>query len=382
MSCSNCYNGCAEIVSDKCVRYTGIDVPVLGIQTGDSLSYIEQSLIQFLTSTLNGVGILPIVDPTIICAIVNANLPTCGEFTLNDYISALIKSVCDLQTQIVVLDGRIDVIEANYTVECLDGVTSTSGTHAILQAVITKLCDLDLALSALALDVDTNYVKISDLDALIQAYLDSIPSSSKQYNKMIPYTVVEYYGSLSYFDATGAGLGDWEKLYLCNGLNGTPDKRGRVPVGAIQLVPGAALNAVVNPAVAGNPNYAVGDAIYGANTIILSAAQIPAHTHVATTAVIVTDTHRHFIAADIAENLPNLANATSPIVRTSNEGIYAEYALRANTTGLDATVGRTSQTAVGSINVGVGVTNAVNVGDQSHSNIQPTLACYYIMYIP
>ncbi len=382
MSCSNCYNGCAEIVSDKCVRYTGIDVPVLGIQTGDSLSYIEQSLIEFLTSTLNGVGIKPIIDPAIICAIVNANLPTCGEFTLNDYLSALIKSVCDLQTQIVVLDSRLDVIEANYTVECLTGVTSTSGTHAILQAVISKLCDLDLELSALALDVDTNYVKISELDTLIQAYLDSLPASSKQYNKMIPYTVVEYYGSLSYFDATGAGLGDWEKIYLCNGLNGTPDKRGRVPVGAIQLVPGGALSSVVNPAVAGNPNYAVGDAIFGANTITLSAAQIPAHTHVATTAVTVTDTHRHFIAADIAENLPNLANATSPIVRTSNEGIYAEYALRANTTGLDATVGRTSQTAVGSINVGVGVTNAVNVGDQSHSNIQPTLACYYIMYIP
>jgi microcystin-dependent protein len=382
MSCSNCYNGCAEIVSDKCVRYTGIDVPVLGIQTGDSLSYIEQSLIEFLTSTLNGVGIKPIIDPAIICAIVNANLPTCGEFTLNDYLSALIKSVCDLQTQIVVLDSRLDVIEANYTVECLTGVTSTSGTHAILQAVITKLCDFDLELSALALDVDTNYVKISELDTLIQAYLDSLPASSKQYNKMIPYTVVEYYGSLSYFDATGAGLGDWEKIYLCNGLNGTPDKRGRVPVGAIQLVPGGALSSVVNPAVAGNPNYAVGDAIFGANTITLSAAQIPAHTHVATTAVTVTDTHRHFIAADIAENLPNLANATSPIVRTSNEGIYAEYALRANTTGLDATVGRTSQTAVGSINVGVGVTNAVNVGDQSHSNIQPTLACYYIMYIP
>lgn len=382
MSCSNCYNGCAEIVSDKCVRYTGIDVPVLGIQTGDSLSYIEQSLIEFLTSTLNGVGIKPIVDPTIICAIVNANLPTCGEFTLNDYISALIKSVCDLQTQIAVLNGRVNVIEANYTVECLTGVTATSGTHAILQAVITKLCDLDLELSALILDVETNYVKISELDTLIQAYLDSLPASSKQYNKMIPYTAVEYYGSLSYFDATGAGLGDWEKLYLCNGLNGTPDKRGRVPVGAIQLVPGGALSSVVNPAVAGNPNYAVGDATFGANTITLSAAQIPAHTHVATAAVTVTDTHRHFIAADIAENLPNLANATTPIVRTTNEGTYSEYSLRANTTGLEATVGRTSQAAVGSINVGVGVTNAVNVGDQSHSNIQPTLACYYIMYIP
>ena len=50
MSCSNCFNGCAEIVSDQCVKYTGVPVAVLGIQTGDSLSYVEQSLIGFLTS--------------------------------------------------------------------------------------------------------------------------------------------------------------------------------------------------------------------------------------------------------------------------------------------------------------------------------------------
>lgn len=377
MSCSNCYNGCAEIVSDKCVRYTGIDVPVLGIQTGDSLSYIEQSLIEFLTSTLNGVGIKPIIDPAIICAIVNANLPTCGEFTLNDYLSALIKSVCDLQTQIVVLDGRLDVIEANYTVECLTGVTSTSGTHAILQAVITKLCDLDLELSALALDVDTNYVKISELDTLIQAYLDSLPASSKQYNKMIPYTVVEYYGSLSYFDATGAGLGDWEKIYLCNGLNGTPDKRGRVPVGAIQLVPGGALSSVVSPAVAGNPNYAVGDAIYGANTIILSAAQIPAHTHVAT--AVVSDTHYHYQFTNTVNTTDVVVDSVNQVARALNLSSPTPLEYTMNSSPFPATVGKTGTTQ-GSISVGV--TNAVNVGDQSHSNIQPTLACYYIMYIP
>lgn len=368
MSCSNCYNGCAEIVSDKCVRYTGIDVPVLGIQTGDSLSYIEQSLIEFLTSTLNGVGIKPIIDPAIICAIVNANLPTCGEFTLNDYLSALIKSVCDLQTQIVVLDGRLDVIEANYTVECLTGVTSTSGTHAILQAVISKLCDLDLELSALALDVDTNYVKISELDTLIQAYLDSAPSSSKQYNKMIPYTVVEYYGSLSYFDATGAGLGDWEKLYLCNGLNGTPDKRGRVPVGAIQLVPGGALNAVVNPANPGNPNYAVGDAIFGANTITLDATQIPAHVHS------ITDPgHDHFVSGNGSTASCAIADNLTAIASGGSCGTNDAYTLRPST--LAATVG------VSSLDI-TGISINSTGGGLAHSNIQPTLACYYIMYIP
>ncbi|BCU97892.1 MAG: hypothetical protein CM15mV19_1420 [uncultured marine virus] len=46
-NCSNCYNGCTEITSDKCVKYTGVDVPILGIKNGDSLSYVEQALITF-----------------------------------------------------------------------------------------------------------------------------------------------------------------------------------------------------------------------------------------------------------------------------------------------------------------------------------------------
>ena len=75
MSCSNCYNGCSEITSDKCVRYTGIDVPVLGIKNGDSLSYVEQALIEFLVSTLDGSGIKVDIPQDIICDIVSSNLP-------------------------------------------------------------------------------------------------------------------------------------------------------------------------------------------------------------------------------------------------------------------------------------------------------------------
>ena len=51
-NCSNCYNGCVETVSDRCVKYTDVPVPVLGIQTGDSLSYVEQAIITFLTSVI------------------------------------------------------------------------------------------------------------------------------------------------------------------------------------------------------------------------------------------------------------------------------------------------------------------------------------------
>ena len=42
MSCSNCFNGCAEITSDKCVKYTGADIPALGISYGDTLLHVEE----------------------------------------------------------------------------------------------------------------------------------------------------------------------------------------------------------------------------------------------------------------------------------------------------------------------------------------------------
>jgi hypothetical protein len=193
MSCSNCFNGCTEIVSDRCVRYTGIDVPVLGIKNGDSLSYVEQALIEFLTSTINGTGIKPIIDPTIICNLVKNYLPTCGDLTVNDILTALIKATCNLQTQIDAIVADIADIEAPYTIDCLTGVTSTSGTHDILQAVITKLCIVEADLAALALDVITNYVAIADINSYIAAYLAAVPIGNRIKDKMVPNTVVEYY---------------------------------------------------------------------------------------------------------------------------------------------------------------------------------------------
>jgi microcystin-dependent protein len=343
----------------------------LGIQTGDSLSYVEQSLIQFLTSTLNGLGILPIVNDSVLCEVVSKYLPDCGDLTLNDYISALIQAACDLQEQVDVLDGRVDVIEGSYSIGCLTGVTSTSGTHAILQAVITKLCSIDASLAVLALDVDTNYVKIADLNDLIQAYLDSIATATQHYTKMVPYTAVEYYGSLSNFDSTGAGLGDWVNIYLCNGQNGTPDKRGRVPVGAIDLVPGGTPSAAVNPATPGNPNYAVGD-VAGANTITLDATQIPSHTHV------ITDPgHDHFVLANdnaAAISFSGGPTASGPV--SSYVDLSGNFSYRTGASALtSATIGLSSSETTG-------ITAASTGGGLSHSNIQPVLACYYIMYIP
>jgi len=372
MACSNCYNGCIETISDKCVKYTGLSIPAFGIQNGDSLSYVEQALITFLASTIDGTGIKISISEDDYCELVSQYLDDCSEVTALALFKALIKAACDLQEQIDTEKARIDVIEAPYSVGCLTGVTSGSGTHDILQAVITKLCTISTDLTNLATNLDTNYVKIANINAYIAAYIASTTTATRYYTRMVPYSIEGYWGSLSFFDATGAGIigTEWEKIYLCNGNNGTPDLRGRVPVGAISGVPGGTLAAAVNPASdpTFNPNYALGD-VQGANKVTLSSTQIPVHNHP------ITDPgHTHILATD--EDV-----STSPIgagdyvAREGAAGADSEYSLQASVLSTP-TVGKVYE-------ADTGITETEDAGSGgAHDNKQPVLAVHFITYIP
>jgi microcystin-dependent protein len=356
MSCSNCYNGCPQIISDQCVKYTGIDIPVLGIKKGDSLSYVEQAIITFLTSTLDGTGIKPNIDQAIICQIVSKNLPTCGDLTVVDFIKALVQAVCELKT---IVDGTVadidDIndfitsLESAYDVGCLTGVAFTSGTHDILQAVIDRLC-------AFIIDVEATYVKLDDLDSLIAAYLAGTTAATKYYTRMVPYMAVPFFPTpaiLSNFSGSGVGSGDWEKIYFCNGANGTPDLRGRVPVGVTSGMGGATLSPVVSPGGL-NPDYQLGTNT-GANGITLSESQMPRHTHEAIS-VVSPNPHNH------SYSKPKLKD------NADNSGVpdYVDQE-SANTSDVTLTV-ETILNEKGN--------------NEAHSNVQPGIGCYYIMYIP
>lgn len=373
MACSNCYNGCTEIVSDKCVKYTGVDVPVLGIQNGDSLSYVEQALIEFLTSTLDGTGIKPFIDPEIICTLVQDNLPTCGDLTAVDLFNALIKSACSLQEQVDALVAKFAELEQGYSINCLSGSPDPTSTYEVLQATINKLCEVEEGLAFLALDVQTNYVRLDELNALIQAYLDSQSGggggSVQQYTKMVPYTVVEYYGTLANFDSTGAGLSNlgWDKIYLCNGQNGTPDKRGRSPIGSTSLQGGGALDPEVLPG-ATNPSYNGTGVKNGVNQVTLTEAQLPAHTHLASaisTTNIVPASHNHGWTGQAGDGYPDgsgdrtTAGSTNSYVRQTQQ--------------LNVTLNAVTTTNVTNLTTGL---------NQGHNNVHPVISCYYIMYIP
>lgn len=361
--CDACYNGCVQIVSDQCVRYTGINYEALGVETGDNLVSVEQAIMNALVPLLTGTG--DAIALSISCPIVDLYLPAHTPNT-QELFTATVSAICSLQAQIFTIDDILTILNADYAIDCLTGVTASSDTHAIVQAIINKLCLTVTDLAALTLDVDTNYVKLADLDALIAAYIASQSGggSNQQNLKMVPYVAYEYYGSLTNFDGTGAGLNSagFYKVYLCNGLNGTPDRRGRVAVGAIQNVPGGPLDAAVNPANLGNPNYAIFNTA-GANTVTLITSQMPSHSHSATatsTASITPNPHSHTISY-----LNKGAGDGSNVIGSQSS----------------SNIKTTSSVSL-TVDVSTSVTNANAGGGAAHANIQPVIAAYYIMYIP
>ena len=374
MACSNCFNGCTEIISDQCVKYTGYNIPALDISNGDSLADVELKITTFIIDLSTGNGIIPVINPADLCALVSGFLPGSVDITLNDVISALIKSICSLKTSVTAIESTLTTLNADYTIGCLTGVTASSDTHAMLQAAINKLCSTAADLAALQLNVTTNYVEIADLNTLIQAYLNSIAPSNLYKNNMVPYVAYEYYGPLTGFDVTGAGSGQFIDVYLCNGSNGTPDKRGRVAVGTTDgsMAGSIPMSSTVNPSTPGNPSYSL-NSVQGLNNVTLTSNQIPSHTHTAT-ATSTADPHSHFIAKS-GVNIGDLTS-TSPLDTLFDNG-NTSYNLK-STSGT-ANLGPTSPSTV---NVTTSVVVSSTGGGLSHSNIQPTIGAYYIMYIP
>ncbi len=376
MSCQNCYNGCADIISDKCTKYTGNNVPELGIENGDSLFSVQQSIFSFLLSVIDGTSIKPEINQEFICEKISQYLGE-QELTLSNIINAILQTACDLQTQVTNVKNSVDTINTAYTLSCVSGVTDNTNTHEVLQAVITKLCSVNTALTALSLNVSTNYVKVSELNSLIAAYLSGGSSSTKLYHKMVPYTVVEFYGDITgKFDATGAGLGEWEKIYLCNGNNGTPDKRGRVSVGTTTGMGGGTLDAAVDPSNSGNPNYSLGTK-YGSCMVSLNITQIPSHSHTATNTVIDAG-HFHYLSTVSGQTSKPALSPSTYLASVNNEGNDGNYVLGGTLEALPS-VGK-SATSTTNISVQTSLSNIG--GGLGHNNVQPSIGCYYIMYIP
>ena len=381
-ACTNCFSGCTETTSDKCVKYTGTPIEFLHINTGDSLESVEEHITDYLLTVLNGTGIIPVIDSDVICSTVSQYITCeeCGPLTLNLILTAIIKAICDLEEQITTEIGRIDTIEANYTPDCIS-VAANAGTHAILQATINRLCvainDIDTLNNLYATCITT-----SNISSYIQNYLNTNSTSDNMYTKMVPYAIYPFYPTdaimSTAFGPTGAGLGTWQKIYLCNGNNNTPDLRGRSLIGTTTGMGGGSLDWDIDPAHS-NPAYSLGTK-GGQNYVTLAPNQIASHTH-PTTVTINDPGHKTTI---------EFQRTNSTVPRTGGGSDPSPVIDICYAAGASAIINSLETTAItrvfdktGLDNTNVIVTTSNNVdGGHSHYNVHPVCGVHYIIYLP
>lgn len=359
MSCTNCFNGCTETTSDRCVKYTGIDIDFLNIHNGDSLLSIEQSIANYLSTVYDGTGIFPTVES--ICSLLEPYLPE-TDITLNDLIKAISSVLCDLDTRISAVEADMLVLNDDYDVSCLDGVTDSSDTHDVLQATIDKLCEVKDSLDALIASLPATYATPEYVQEYVAIQLNEA-DAALYYKKMVPYVAYPFFGTVTgNFGPSGAGIAAWEKVYICNGENGTPDMRGFSLVGATVNSAGGALDPIVATAAYTTP------LTYGTLTETLSVNQIPSHTHPATVTVTIP-AHTH----ETKDNFYIFGPDDEWADQGTDFHPVKSDALNRTTDGLQANPEQTL-TATATI-------SATGSGE-SHNNVPPSRACFFIMYLP
>lgn len=286
-------NNCGTPVSSNCVKYMGDPVPAFGICTGDTITEVESAIITQLEGLLSGTGIL-ISQVTLENCLYLSNMFAGKDKTIANLFQLLVDSTCNLKQLIDNINTILQPSGYVFDLKCLDPITNPTN-EKIIQGLINKLCELQTTVENL-IDAggDTTIINDSINTALLNLISTAgnkgmkkttAPSGLTSYyftGLMMPYLAGMYFGPLNVFDNSGLGIpGTYAEGYaIMNGNNGTIDMRGFVGVGAIQGVPGPALDSLVDPV--GNQdnsmNYTVGSK-GGLAKVSLTSSQNGAHTH-------------------------------------------------------------------------------------------------------
>jgi microcystin-dependent protein len=349
MACIDCLDNCTDPnLSDKCVKSTLEDNETIGICEDASLFTNMTAIVEYLGTLINGTGIS-------LSGLTGCSYISPSSTALSDIVQALYDAVCGLKTTTDSLQDQITPA-ISFNTDCLEGLPASPSRDQILQATLSKVCDIDGRLE----DVEADYVRSADLCGLIQDCIAGTPSSvTQEYTKMPKYVALPYHGPLSAFDSQGAGLSSagYEKVYLCLGqvVNSftLPDYRGRSPIGVNAGLPGGAMDSAVNPANIANAGYSISTgAKKGAYTHTITATESNPHTHV------VNDPgHAHTYNTFDTNNGGSLPNGFA----TNHSTHYTTPVTSSATTG---------------------ITISSSGGGQAHNNTHPVIGAVFIIYIP
>lgn len=363
MACNNC----ADPIYDNCVFYTGLDVPALCIKNGDSLADVEKSIFDSLLLLSTGEGtILPdiIIDNTTLLDLLKGK-----ELNVANILQAIISYSESLDVRIEDLEETVNK-PITVNAPCLT-LPSSPTKDDILKATAEKVCTIQTSVT----NIVTDYVKATDLCDAVAACLEELNSNPsnptvvvQEYTKMPKYCPVAYLGPLSVFDSTGKGIESqgYDKVYLCNGNNGTDDLRGVSLIGANLNISGGALNAAVDPALPQNAGYGIPvKGRKGSFTDSLTASQGPPHNHT------VTDPGHEHLTAGVGGETPLTSN--TPIRKERAVGGNPSYDLIG--TSSPASLGKSSKNTTG-------ITIASSGQGTPHNTLHPVFGVPYIIYIP
>jgi microcystin-dependent protein len=343
----------------------------LGIVKGDALTKLEEAI----ASKLCALDVAVDMSTATLCpdlvALIGTQDRNAGNLlkilltyscTLKGLIDSLTTQVGETQS----LNLDFKCIEIGATGDPCDPTYGAYTVNTVLQILIDNICDLKVAIDQINSTISTTVtdgIGTALANMLSSCMTNRItPVGSGASTKIMfsgfvpPFVALPYFGPLTHFDASGKGADNspYCGFYLCNGLNGTPDMRGRVPVGAVNGVGGGALHQQVDPSLPHNSGagYSINDIggeVRHKNTI----NEMPDHGHTAS-----TQPHSHSAGKVVADKpivYPNM------IMLQGNTDI----GLR-NVQGDSATV----QVTIG--NTG---------GDAFHENRMPYRACAFIMMI-
>lgn len=354
MACINCLQNCGGTVSsDQCIEYTGDNIPLLDICTGDQLSKVEAQVINALLTALDGTGI-NLADVTLANCLYLQQQFIGKDPTLVNFLQLLIDSQCSLKTLIDQINTTIGGGSSVFNTACLTNLPNNPTRDQILQALLNDYCTT----KSIVAGFPNTYVAQSDLEILVTQILQNagvIGGGTIQYAQYIPIGVAfPYFGSIGNFDNRGVGLASagFTGLHLCNGFDSTPDLRGRAVIGAVKNVPGGTLDSAVDPSLPTNPNtnFALADR-WGEYYHSLTTSEIPSHIH-----TIVDPGHIHTttVFLDLQKS-----GGSNPDVGTTDSH-----------TGTGTLTSNNSKT---------NITISSTGGSSFHNNIQPSIAAYWII---
>lgn len=290
---------CPEQVSSHCVIYQGEAVPVFSICTGDTITETTEIILNQLIAHATGDGIsLPSITGN--CAYVTEILAN-KDKNISTLIQLLFDSQCTLQGYIDTINAQLPAPFA-FDLGCLVTPANPSRDQ-ILQAVVTKTCDIQNQVTQIVNDLateDPNETTNTILTAVynlvgnmlgtnINSCQNNIVKTGTGENTQLKFIGQNPIGTylwgnynLSSFDSTGLGL---ESAGMCgwalaNGNNNTWDMRGLGPSGATNI-PGPTLLPLVQANGDTSLTTNVGET-RGQYKITLLPSQLPNHQHVVT----------------------------------------------------------------------------------------------------